>query len=65
MNRAQKVTWMSLIGGLISVILFGLLPYYLLFGGPTSEKLNQLRIATDILLGILGLVFIVFFGFVL
>ena len=65
MNRAQKVTWMSLIGGLISVILFGLLPYYLLFGGPTSEKLSQLRIATDILLGILGLVFIVFFGFVL
>ncbi len=63
MNRAQKLAWMNLIGGVISVMLLGLLPYYLLFG-PTPEKLGQLRIAVALLIGLWGLasiVFIVFF----
>ncbi|MHC4882205.1 MAG: hypothetical protein ACYTCV_06360 [Planctomycetota bacterium] len=63
MNRAQKLAWMNLIGGLISVSLMGLLAFYLLFG-PTSEKLNQMRIAVGVLIGLWGLasiIFIVFF----
>jgi amino acid transporter len=63
MNRAQKIAWMNLIGGFISVSLMGLMAYYLLLG-PTSEKLGQLRIAVGVLLGVWGLasmVFIVFF----
>lgn len=63
MNRVQKLAWMNLIGGFISISLMGVLAFYLLFG-PTSEKLSQMRIAVGVLIGLWGLasmIFIVFF----
>jgi amino acid transporter len=64
MNRAQKVAWMNLVVGFITVTIMGLLAYYLM-SGPTSEKLSLLRLAVAVLSGVMFLFFVVFFAFVL
>ena len=64
MNHAQKVAWMNLIGGVISIMLIGLLAYFLV-SGPTLEKISLLRPAMAVLSGVMGLAFFVFFVFIL
>ena len=64
MNRAQKVAWMNMVGGLISVILLGLLGCFLLLG-PTSAKLSLLRYAAILFACVMVLFFVIFFALVL
>ena len=64
MNRAQKVAWMNLIGRVISIMLIGLLAYFLV-SGPTLEKISLLRPAVAVLSAMMGLAFFVFFIFIL
>lgn len=62
MNHTQKTACMGTAVGFISVLLMGLLAYYLL-SGPTSGKLSLLRPAVDVLCSIIVFVLIIFFGF--
>ncbi|MHC4772704.1 MAG: hypothetical protein ACYS8S_03830 [Planctomycetota bacterium] len=64
MNRAQKVAWMNLVVGFISVMLMGLLAFFLL-SGPTPAKVSLLKPTIGVLCGIMAFVFIAFLAFVL